>query len=297
MKHTIIRLTAAFIAALLLAGCNDFLKTSPTDRVSDQLVWQNTRYADLYLNNFYAYIDRYGVFGGEQFSGNMTEGLTNTLKYGSNQPGSKAGDSNNYVFYPERISTSQNLLDLWGGTYTRIRRINEFLESMYRLSSFSADQKTLYEAQVRFFRAYCYFQLAKRHGGVILYTDIDFKKSKNRSSAEETWNLIASDLDFAAENVPDEWDAANAGRLTKTMVWAFKSRAMLYAERWQEAKDASDKVISSGKYKLADEYAGAWKGSNSEAIIQVLYNQVSGPNHTFDKSYCPLWRLSCQRSG
>lgn len=287
MKHTIIRLTAAFIAALLLAGCNDFLKTSPTDRVSDQLVWQNTRYADLYLNNFYAYIDRYGVFGGEQFSGNMTEGLTNTLKYGSNQPGSKAGDSNNYVFYPERISTSQNLLDLWGGTYTRIRRINEFLESMYRLSSFSADQKTLYEAQVRFFRAYCYFQLAKRHGGVILYTDIDFKKSKNRSSAEETWNLIASDLDFAAENVPDEWDAANAGRLTKTMVWAFKSRAMLYAERWQEAKDASDKVISSGKYKLADEYAGAWKGSNSEAIIQVLYNQVSGPNHTFDKSYCP----------
>lgn len=287
MKSNIIRITIVLLATLFLAGCNDFLKTSPTDRVSDQLVWQNTKYADLYINNFYAYFDRYGVFGNDQFSGNMTEGLTNTLKYGSYQPGSKAGDSNNYVFYPERISTSQNLLDVWNSTYERIRRINEFLESMYRLSNFTVEQKTLYEAQARFFRAYCYFQLAKRHGGVILYTDINFQKSKNRSSAEETWNLISSDLDFAADNLPEEWDAQNAGRLTKTMVWAFKSRAMLYAERWQDAKDAADKVVSSGKYSLEAEYADAWKGSNAEAIIQVLYNQVSGPNHIFDKSYCP----------
>lgn len=281
------------VAAFALSGCNAFLDTTPTDSTSDKLVWTSTEYTDLYINNFYEYLSVYGQFGSQQFSGSLTEGLTNTFKYGSSSPGSKAGDANNYVFYPERLMPSGSLLDCWKNTYTRIRRVNEFLDSQSKYSTFSQDVNIRYEAQARFFRAFLYFQLAKRHtqgtenGGLILYKDLNMKKDMPLSSAADVWQLIYEDLTFAAENLPESWDSANTGRITKYAAYAFLSRAMLYAERWQDAKDAADKVINSGMYSLTANYEDAYKGGNSESIIQFAYNGVSGPSHTFDKDYVP----------
>jgi hypothetical protein len=239
----------------------------------------------MYCNTFYAYIDRYGMYASpSQFSGNLTEGLTETFKYGSNVSGSRAGDANMIVFNPSRIGPDQNLLNVWATTYERIRRVNEFLVNMRDFANFDETTNRTFEAQARFFRAYLYFQLAKRHGGVILYTDLNFEQNKARSSADDTWNLIESDLDFAASVLPREWDAANAGRLTKGAVFAFKSRAMLYAERWLSAKVAADSVFALNKYSLTDNYADAWKGNNSESILEYQY-RVTGPSHNFDMAY------------
>ena len=287
MKHLITKLITVSASVLLLSGCNEFLDTTPTDRVSDRLVWTDAKYTDLYINNFYCYLNRYGIFGGAQFSGNMTEGLTNTMKYGSVPPGSKAGDSNNYVFYPEQMSINGNLLGIWDDAYVRIRRINEFLDSQKKYSQYSAEQNALYEAQAKFFRAYVYFQLAKRHGSLILYDNIDFVKDKARSTEAETWQFIADYLDFAAKVLPRKWDAANSGRLTRYAAFALKSRAMLYAERWEDAKSAADSVINSGLYALAADYSDAWKGGNSESILEFRYDKTNKLAHTFDKDYVP----------
>ena len=192
------------------------------------------------------------------------------------------------TFYPERITPAQNLLDEWADSYLRIRRINEFLVSMERNSTFSDSENLLYEAQARFFRAYCYFQLAKRHGGVILYTDMDLVKDKNRSTEEETWQLIADDLDFAAVNLPVKWDAANSGRVTRYAAWALKSRAMLYAKRWQDAVNAADSVILNGGYALAPTYEEGYAGGNSESIFEYDYDPTGlQVYHNFDRNYVP----------
>ena len=84
------------IAAALFgaAGCTDYLETTSTTKVSDILTWSDQQYTDLYVNSFYSYLALYGQFGTVQFNSNMTEGLTNTLKYGSNTPGAHYGDSN-----------------------------------------------------------------------------------------------------------------------------------------------------------------------------------------------------------
>ena len=281
------------LAVLTLSSCNDFLDTTPSDRVSDKLVWTSTEYTDLYINNFYEYLSVYGQFGSAQFNGNLTEGLTNTFKYGSTSPGSKAGDSNDYVFYPDKLMPSGNLMNIWDGTYTRIRRINEFLESQKAYSTYSEEVNARYEAQARFFRAFLYFQLAKRHtqgtenGGLILHLSLDMQKNTPLSSAEAVWEQIYTDLDFAAKNLPESWPSADSGRITKYGAYAFMSRAMLYAERWTDAKDAADKVINSGKYFLTEKYADSYKGGNTESIIQFAYNGVTGPSHTFDKDYVP----------
>jgi hypothetical protein len=288
MKKIIIFLTT-FVLLFAWSGCDDFLDTTPTDRISDKVVWQDVSTVTLYCNTFYAYIDRYGLFSSpSQFSGNLIEGLTETFKYGSDVAGSRAGDANLIVFNPSRIGPDQNLLNVWAVTYERIRRVNEFLVNLKDFSTLDEATNRSFEAQARFFRAYLYFQLAKRHGGVIIYTDMNLVKDKNRSSADDTWNLIESDLDFAAANLPVAWDAANEGRITKGAVFAFKSRAMLYAERWQSAKNAADSVFSgaglAGKYTLTANYADAWKGGNSESILEYKY-LVTGPNHNFDLAY------------
>ncbi len=276
-----------------LTGCDDLLETTPTDRISDKLVWENKANVTLYVNGFYPYIDRYGNFGASQFKGSLTEGLTETLKYGSYVPGSKAGDANNYVFTPEVMSSTGNLLNTWGETYERIRRVNEFLVGLKQYSKLDEVQNKLFEGQARFFRAFLYFQLAKRHGGVILYTDMNLEKDKDRSSAEETWNLIEQDLDFAASVLPATWPSDDNGRITKGAAFALKSRAMLYAERWQLAKNAADSVFALNKYSLTNNYKDAWKGSNSESILEYKY-LISKPNHTFDKDYATYGEIENQ---
>ena len=244
---------------------------------------------DEYVNACYTYRNKYGHVGEAQVSGSVTESLTETFKYGAGALGERAGHPDNYVTNPDVISPDGCRYNIWDKdlAYGNIRQMNQFLVMQKKYSTFPDDKNLKWEAQVRFFRAYVYFQLAKRHGGVILYDDLPTSNDKARSTAAETWQFIADDLDFAATNLPKEWDAANKGRVTKGAAYALKSRAMLYAERWQDAYDAADEVEKLQLYDLVDNYADAWKGNNKEAILEFDYNKDSGPNHTFDQYYVP----------
>jgi hypothetical protein len=288
MKKVIFIIAITITMLLALNSCNDWLDdVKQTETVTDEIIWDDESSVNLYINGFYTYLHKYGQFGDNQFGGSMTESLTETFKYGSYALGHKAGHANNYVVNPEAITTAGCLYGVWSVAYDNIRRINQFMVLQKKYSGFSDAKNNEWEAQARFFRAFVYFQLAKRHGGVILYTDLNVTNNKARSSAAETWELIASDLDYAAKYLPVEWDANNKLRVTKGAAFALKSRAMLYAERWQDAFNAADSVISLNKYALVDDYAQAWKGNNSEAILQFSYAQI-GPNHTFDQSYVPF---------
>ena len=287
MKKNIFKSILILGVLAVTTSCDKFLETTPKDRISDKIVWKDIKSVNLYVNGFYPYIDRYGSFGDEQFSGSLTEGLTETLKYGSYATGTMARDANNYVFTPEVMSPSGNLLGTWSDTYTRIRRVNEFLVSLSKYSELTPEQNLQMEGQARFFRAFLYFQLAKRHGGVILYTDMNLEKNKARSSAEETWNLIEQDLDFAASVLPKAWPSEETGRITKGAAFAMQTRAMLYAQRWQKVIDAADSLDALNLYSLVSDYKNATKGDNSESILQYKYTTL-GPNHSFDRNYAPF---------
>lgn len=289
MKKTVKTFLYIVTTAILLGGCSDWLDLTPTDKLTDKVIWEDESSVDLYINGFYTYLHQYGQFGTAQASGNLTESLTNTFKYGSYALGHKAGHVNTYVFDPTLItSATGGFYSVWTDAYNKIRRLNEFLHSMEKYGNFSEEETKRWEAQVLFFRAFIYFQLARRHDGVILYTSLDeMTKDKARSSNEETWDLIENDLDFAIANLPESWTSQQQGRLTKYAALAFKSRAMLFAERWQKAYDAADAVVKSNKYALVDDYAAAWKGGNSESILEFKYDEM-GPNHTFDKDYVPM---------
>ena len=132
----------------------------------------------------------------------------------------------------------------------------------------SADKIRL-EGEIRFMRAYLYFDLVKRYKDVIIY-DEDLSAitaNKALSTEEEGWNFIESDLEFAAANLPEK-EKAN-GRLNKGTAYAFMTRAMLYAKRYDKVVAAADKVKELG-YSLISNYADVFNGNNSADIRQHM---------------------------
>ena len=59
-------------------------------------------------------------------------------------------------------------------------------------------------AEVRFCRAYAYYLLCRVYGGVILRTEVDgpSQNDKARSSEEDCWNFIITELQQLAPDLP-----------------------------------------------------------------------------------------------
>lgn len=285
---------------VILPGCNQYLDMNPTDRLSDKMVWQNKESVELYVNGFYPYINIYGAFGGGDSQVGLTEGLTETLKYGSMVPGTHVGFANIVAYADGGMSapTASFHLGMWDQLYNRIRRVNEFLYGLDKYGE-NLDEETLlrFEAEARFFRAFLYFQLIKRSGDVIIYDEDMSKISRSTplSTEEQGWDMVQDDLDFASLHLPVSWSGADVGRVTKGAAYAMQSRAMLYAERWQAAKDAADQVFLLDIYELmpglaADQYKKAFtsvQNGNTESILEFNYMQQGGPNHRFDHYFSP----------
>lgn len=291
MKRNFIKILSCIALAAAATSCNDWLDGVPNkNSVNEETIWDTPEHASAYVSGFYTFIDKYGQFGGNQYSGALTESLTDAFKYGSSTLGYRAGHNNQYVMMPEVITVGSHHYSVWGTAYGNIRRINQFLRDLAKYSNFDEESEKIWEAQARFFRAFVYFQLAKRHPGVILYDELPTDGQRDRSSEEETWDFIEQDLDFAASVLPKTWPAADEGRITYGAVMGFKSRAMLYAKRWQKAYDAAaevEKLEQEGIYGLVNDYTQAWKGKNKEALIQFFYAITNGPSHSFDQNYVP----------
>ncbi len=183
----------------------------------------------------------------------------------------------------------------WDGPYSCIRTACKLLETLpqYKEKFVESDFNT-YLGEAYFCRAYLYYSLVKRYGGVPLIdkvvdypATVDYEGTKmRRASEEEIWDFIGQDLDNAYELLPDK---NQKGRADKSAAAAMKSRVMLHAgsiakynvselkdgnvrvcgipaakakEYFKAAYEASLKV-DSGKYGL---YKGLWKAGDRTAI-------------------------------
>ena len=288
-------LIVTIIMGLSFTSCNDFLDPDPTDRLSEKLFWQNEESTDLYLNSFYPYLSSYGNFGTSQFNnGLLTEGMTDMLKYGSYSAG--VGNANRIVFNPYFVTADQSQgLVIWTTSYERIRRVNEFLSSMSKYSTYNEDTNKRYEAQIRFIRAFLYYQLLLRTNTVIIFDKLPDGNSKPLSTESDCWDFVEQDLDYAIQNLPVQWDATRSGRITKGAALAMKSRAMLLAKRWEKARAAASEVINlqdngSLVYELNKDYKNAFKSyfdnGNKESILEFRY-KLPAPYHSFDRDFAP----------
>lgn len=292
MKKTLFAF-AALACLTLTAGCN-YLDMTPTDSVSDKLVWSNTAYAEYNINSFYHYIDAMGQFDTGQSNVGLTEGMTDILKYGCSSLNVHMWFANEIAYNESgqglASSTAAFYLGSWSYLYGNIESVNQAIADLivYK-ANFSDEDYARLMGECRYFRGWLYFELVKRHKQCILYDEDLTKYQRNTplNTEEECWNFIQADLEFAAANLPAK---SATYRLTSGAANAMLSRSMLYAERWAVAQKAADAVITSGLYSLMASYKDAWsvlaKDGNTESILDYEYNK-EGVTHNFNDNFTP----------
>lgn len=291
MKTKFNKLLLAFAVALPLVSCEDYLDTTPTDSVSDEVIWSKYEYAQLQANYMYEDIKLIGVYGtGNGVSRDcplgLSESLTDLFKYG--------GHGYNVLMYvPSEIAYGVSLtnsavdvyLGAWNTMYRYIATANQSISNLRKYGSFDDEKKAEIEAEFRFFRALYYSVLAKRYPQLILYTENmdEYNKDMATVDVSEVYQLIYDDLMFAGEKLPES--ITPNGRLTSGAAYALLSRVMLYAERWADAKAAAEKVMAMG-YSMPSDLETPFTDGGEGAIVQICFD-ITAQTHQFDCYYSP----------
>lgn len=279
-----------FILAFLISlgtfiSCDkDFLDIKPIDRLSDDAVWNDESLLTAFVNQIHAN-SIWSMMDHEFMVGSCTD---ETYMLGAR------GDD---VYLWGLLSTdNEGVLGQWSGRYSTIAYCNTYLEKI-SISVLPEYVKNKLTGQVKFMRAYLYFELNKRFNGVPIIdkpfsSDGDFNVPRN--TYEECLSFMLKDLDDAASLLKDyPMTGADVGRVTYGAALALKSRILLHAAsplvnptndkaKWQKAADAAKAVIDLGKYSLVDNYSDIWNVKrNSEVIWDKAYvdkNRIEGFN-------------------
>ncbi|MBO9732681.1 MAG: RagB/SusD family nutrient uptake outer membrane protein [Chitinophaga sp.] len=195
---------------------------------------------------------------------------------------------------------TSNPMDVWGNLYASIRKANEFLSKIDGATIDDANRRRL-KAEVRFLRAFQYFNLVKRYGGVPLITkpqSLTDDLQVSRNSLTECFTFITTELDAAAADLPGQ---APRGKAGKGAALALKARTLLYeasplynekkdASLWKQAADAAKAVMNLDQYSLYPDIKQLWQdmsANNKEPIFEVQY-KMPEKYHGWDAMLSPL---------
>ncbi len=181
----------------------------------------------------------------------------------------------------------------WSNCYKAISRANTIIQALEtKAASISNDAKQKYIAEARFVRACQYSRLVDLFGDVVYYTStipLSEAYKTPRTAKEEVLNAIFEDFDFAIENLPVSYPSTAPARATKGAALAFKSRTALYNGKWALAKDAAQKCMELGVYKLYPDFGElflAKTGKVDEIIFSVPRSATLGVSVNI-RSYLP----------
>jgi starch-binding outer membrane protein, SusD/RagB family len=168
--------------------------------------------------------------------------------------------------------------------YSLVRDINLSLENIEKFGEkLTAGQKAQFSAELRFIRAYNYFEMVKRMGGVPLITKTliyDYSGDPSplqfpRAKEYEVYDFIASECDAIAEtigNVHPNTGAPSLSRANKFTTLALKSRALLYAASLAKYNTASglNITLAGEEVGIPVEKAAQYYTKSFEASMQVI---------------------------
>jgi len=208
---------------LYLSGCAEKWLEEPksTTILLPEQVWNDPKMITSILANLYNRIPMHSA---------IHSGWQNFAAYDEGMAAVSAdlnAGNNNIVQY------DYNRWTLWN--YDLIRDANLCLEGIDKYSTVLTEAvKTQFRAEFRFLRAYNYFELVKRMGGVPIITKqliydysgdaTDLRNKRNKE--HEVYDFIASECDAVKDIVGN---TGSKDRANKYTVLALKSRAMLYA--------------------------------------------------------------------
>ncbi|WP_396184850.1 RagB/SusD family nutrient uptake outer membrane protein [Flavobacterium sp.] len=300
------KLKYIILICIAFTACqDDLLDKEPLNLITDATVWQDPILIDAFLTNQYSltsvmvqespsYIASWGqgspignswdIYNSEHGYGPLAiNNFADEGKGGWDISGNGTG------FKAGRMDINSNPLPWWENAYYVIRNLNTLIE---KLPNSPIDKNIIIKkvAEARFLRAYNYFQLVKRYGGVPLIikaqslTDTNEELYPARNKEQEVYDFIISECTAIAN---DLGTAKNFARPCKWTALHLKSRAALYAGSiakygkvqlngvvgiaaspsiyFQASYDAAKDIMVNGGYDLLD--SGSNKSKNFRNIF------------------------------
>ncbi len=267
MKNKIIIVA---LASMLLMSCGDkFLDVVPNGAMSEATFWKTESDADLALTGCYRGWEGWSniLF----FDGASDNGY-DQYDYGAKQLGNGSlTPTGNVATWTDGNS------GVWF-SYARIRKYNDFIARIDGVKM-DATKKARYKAEVRFLRAYDYFNKVIHFGDMPLVKEVisDMNKAAlSRTPHAEIEKFIFEELDAIANALPVQNVLESGGHVTRGAVFALKARLKLYLGDYAGAQEAAAAVIAMPCFELYQKgydklFLPAAEADNKEAILSVQF--------------------------
>lgn len=247
MKRRKIYSTIAIASLMLCSSCYD-LERVPDSKISSGSFFLNEGHAKMAMMSVYHQMQNDHVFG-LKFSIDAIGGISCGYDPYGYMPQQKdeAGAGNEYSHKK------------WKELYEGVARTNNVIQNV-PTCDMSDELKARYIAEARFMRGLYYFELLDYYGGVPIYDETTYvglefaTMLKPRNTADEVREFVLDDFE-AALALPKEWEQENYGRATWGAAMAMKGKTLLFAKRYEEAKECFQAIVDSHLYELYPEYA------------------------------------------
>ncbi|WP_276483528.1 RagB/SusD family nutrient uptake outer membrane protein [Paraflavitalea pollutisoli] len=167
----------------------------------------------------------------------------------------------------------------WNGYYGSLYQINNVISVCERMAPSESRNMTLGEAY--YFRAYTYYCLVTRWGGVPVLEKNTLEKV-SRNTVAETWAFVEKNLQDAITLLGT---SANYYYVSKDAATALLARVKLNQHKKAEAATLAESLINSGKYKL-DAFEKIFrKVTNTEIIFAFENLSEESSNNISDLFY------------
>lgn len=294
----------------LISSC-DLLDTKIDTLLTDENI--STNYKTIWSFGYAPYSFLQNGFNG--IDGNLFAAVSDEAEQTAPSSAAQYFNQGNWNAY-------NNPDDVYSHHYRAIRAVNYFLDYSKDYVNFLAlhrdtisDRQRQYKLDVqdiawlrnesRVLRAYYYFELAKRYGGVPLVTET-LQPTDNtdlpRAGFDEVINYVVSEINAVKDGLQEDWrtfDLSKAGRITKGAALAIKAKALLYAAsplhnssgdiaRWQAAAAAFHDIIAMNKYSLSGNYQNLFLTDNTVNSSETIWDIRLGATNDLEKKNYPI---------
>ncbi len=254
------------VILLVTVSCNDdILDVDPTTFITEEMTWDSE---GIILQNLA------NVYGTTLCAFNRKGDLGDIPAFShidlATDDGNGKNDAQIQLFNTGGITQSNTpyAIEIWRENYRLIRKANTFIEGIDLVESniLSVEKQKRFKAEVRFLRAFSYFQLVKTFGGVPLITRKQKVSDEDvfipRNSIDEIYNFILEECNQVTEELPTD---EITGHVSKGAALALKAKALLYyasplnnpqnqSSRWSDAAAAAKVIMDMKKYSLFPDY-------------------------------------------
>lgn len=283
------------ILSIYLISCESYLSEDGAPKLNYDY-YATPEGVEAIVNAGYSYL-RWGC-GGE----NMT--ILNEMGTDLFTEGSDGGNKAAFNQYGSQLNPdNENFKGLWENHYKGISNSNIAIQQI-ETSGLAENLKRTKIAEMKFIRAYLYFDLVQQFGKIPLVTkgSTEVNTSFKRASISDIYIQIISDLREAETNLPQEIGSSVKGKATSfaaahLLSKVYLTRGSAVADtRGQKSTDMdsvlyySEKVINEGPYKLLDNYSDLWDINNmghEEVIFAIqftsnpIFNEAGNRMHVY----------------